>query len=307
MRTHRVDFHTHTNFSDGALSLAELAKNAKDTGLELIVVCDHDTFKTFSPASTALATQSIPGLVDCGDTLQAGGLKIVKGIEFSANHKGRQIHIVGAYLNQVSPTVQEYFDKIGEERKARAQKLAERMHVDFEDVLRAAGSATSITRLHICRVVYDKKYPQYSSAHDAAVRLIPRKHKDYIPVSLEMVKSSYDAVATIREHGGIPIWAHPSMERVPLEETMKDLQTYAHGHLFVEGYSGNCTDRENERVVRVARHFGIPTLKSSDFHGLPMKDNNLGYALSHPEYKTIMKEIKRHLKEIRASIQGKGR
>jgi predicted metal-dependent phosphoesterase TrpH len=311
MRKHLVDFHTHTNFSDGALSLAELVKRAKDASLELIVVSDHDTFRTFSPANIELAKQSIPDLKDCGDTYQTGNLKIVKGVEFSANHNGRQIHIVGAYLKQVSPKIQEYFGKIGEERKERAQKLADRMNVNFEDVLRVAGNATSITRLHVGRVIYDsdkrnpvrvindKRYLRYSSAHDVAVRLIPRKHKDYLPVSPEVVMSSFDAVNSILEHGGIPIWAHPAMEKLPLEETMEELQTYANDRLFVEGYSGNCSDRENKRVAQVARQLGIPMLKSSDFHGLPMKDNKLGYILRHPEYKTIMKTIKKTLNGIR--------
>jgi hypothetical protein len=95
------------------------------------------------------------------------------------------------------------------------------------------------------------------------------------------------------------------MEKGRLEETMKELQKYANTHLFVEGYSGNCRDSENKRVIKAARGLGIPILKSSDYHGMPMKDNKLGYEIGHSEYKTLMKAIKNRLKYIRASIQGK--
>jgi hypothetical protein len=317
MRTHRADFHTHTNFSDGALSLAELIKMAQDRSLELIVVCDHDTFKTFSPANIANTKQLVPELEDLGDTMQAGRLKIVKGIEFSANHSKSQIHIVGMYISSVPQKMEVYFDKLGDERAKRAQKLADRMNVNFGDVLRVAGPANSITRLHVGRVIYDneernpvriindKRHPKYSSAHDVTEKLMPRKHKDYLSVPRENVMASEEVISAILGLGGIPVWAHPAMESAPLEATIVELNKYAGQHLFIEGYSGNCSERENKLVTKYARAFGMPVLHSSDFHGGQMKENTLGYTLRHPEYKTVMKAVRNSLKDIRASKPGK--
>src|SRR4030067_391162 len=68
--TLRVDLHTHTTVSDGALTPRELVRAAKNARLDIIAITDHD-------ATDALDEAVAEGL--------ALGLKIIPGIELSTH------------------------------------------------------------------------------------------------------------------------------------------------------------------------------------------------------------------------------
>ena len=47
----KADLHMHTVFSDGALTPAELLKKAKEAGLDVISVTDHDSVSAIQEAT----------------------------------------------------------------------------------------------------------------------------------------------------------------------------------------------------------------------------------------------------------------
>ncbi len=67
----RADMHTHSRFSDGSRWPAELAKKAKELGIELLCLTDHDTMggtREFLETARALGLRSWPGVeIDCVD------------------------------------------------------------------------------------------------------------------------------------------------------------------------------------------------------------------------------------------------
>ena len=73
-----VDFHVHSNMSDGTLSPTEVVKLAKEAGLTAIALTDHDTIDGVSEA------------IEAGEKY---GVKVVPGIEISAEYKGGDLHI----------------------------------------------------------------------------------------------------------------------------------------------------------------------------------------------------------------------
>ena len=75
-----VDFHVHSNMSDGTLSPTEVVKLAKEAGLTAIALTDHDTIDGVSEA------------IEAGEKY---GVKVVPGIEISAEYKGGDLHILG--------------------------------------------------------------------------------------------------------------------------------------------------------------------------------------------------------------------
>ena len=83
-----VDFHVHSNMSDGTLSPTEVVKLAKEAGLTAIALTDHDT---------------IDGVSEAIEAGKKYGVKVVPGIEISAEYKGGDLHILGLnvdYLNE---------------------------------------------------------------------------------------------------------------------------------------------------------------------------------------------------------------
>ena len=76
------DLHIHTSYSDGKMTPEELVAAAKEAGLRYIAITDHDT------------VDGVTHLYEEG-LLPAKGIGIIPGIEFSAHHEKREIHILG--------------------------------------------------------------------------------------------------------------------------------------------------------------------------------------------------------------------
>jgi predicted metal-dependent phosphoesterase TrpH len=62
----RVDLHLHTYFSDGIYSPAQVVMKAKENGLDIISIADHDT------------TEGLDEAIEVGKEL---GVEVIPGIE----------------------------------------------------------------------------------------------------------------------------------------------------------------------------------------------------------------------------------
>ena len=76
----RLDLHIHTSVSDGTDDPREIAAIAKNAGIELFSVTDHD-----SAAGSIRAMQS----------LKQGDPSFITGVEFSCRDEEGQFHILG--------------------------------------------------------------------------------------------------------------------------------------------------------------------------------------------------------------------
>jgi hypothetical protein len=308
---HLVDFHTHTNFSDGDMTLAELILQAQNKGLRLLAVTDHDTFDTFSEENIKKTRTVVPQLRDEGYVLAVGGLQVIKGIEFSVNYHDEVLHIIGLYVNNIPAFVQNQFKKIGMARRKRAENIAAHARVSIDDVLRAAGKATSITRLHVAKALFDKKYAgkeEYREwrPYDVVKSILDKRGVYYRGLSetedgVFSAKPALDLIVT--QLRGIPVWAHPGTDKVSadpatLEDAFKELNGFAQGYLLTED-SLNYNEKKNADCIAVAKKAGIPVLPSSDYHGR-MKRNELGRSVSDDEYQRITRMLSTYLREIRA-------
>ena len=109
------DLHTHTNFSDGSYSPEELVVEAKKIGLHYLSITDHDTI------------DGVRYLYENG--LYPGrGVNIIPGVELSANHPERDIHIVGYNIDIYDDALLEMIDKIIESRWERFSEIISTLH-----------------------------------------------------------------------------------------------------------------------------------------------------------------------------------
>src|SRR5256885_14595408 len=74
-----IDLHTHTYYSDGTLSPQQLVALAKERGLDVLAVTDHD---------------SISGMPEAREAAEVAGIEIVPGVEFSAEYDGTSLHLL---------------------------------------------------------------------------------------------------------------------------------------------------------------------------------------------------------------------
>ena len=82
----RVDLHSHTNCSDGALTPKELIERAVNFQIDVLAITDHDSVKGLDSAKQTILDQNIP-------------LTLINGIEISTQWQGFEIHIVGLNID----------------------------------------------------------------------------------------------------------------------------------------------------------------------------------------------------------------
>lgn len=139
------DLHMHTTYSDGKLTPEELVAKAKEAGLTYMAITDHDT------------VEGISHLYENG-LYPARGIHIIPGIEFSAHHPTREIHILGYNVDIYYGELVDKLNDVTEARWTRFSEMVEKLqHLGYEisetEVLTIAGTSRSISRSHIGRVL----------------------------------------------------------------------------------------------------------------------------------------------------------
>ena len=132
-----VDLHMHSTASDGTLPVDQLMQLAASAGLKTIALTDHDT------------TAALDRAQEIGRSL---GMEVIPGIELSAEYGGKEVHVLGYFLQYHNEAFQAQLEKFRFIRYGRAQamlaKLAELgLPLEWERVLEIAGDAARNVRI----------------------------------------------------------------------------------------------------------------------------------------------------------------
>src|SRR5262245_33588200 len=104
----RADLHMHTTKSDGALTPEELVVKAKNVGLSIISITDHD---------------SVNAIDDAIGIGKEHGVEVIAGCELSAAYKGSEIHILGYFIDHHNSRLLESLSLFREERLKRVTRI----------------------------------------------------------------------------------------------------------------------------------------------------------------------------------------
>ena len=85
-----IDLHSHTLHSDGQRTPAELLAEAAAAGVAVLSVTDHDT---------------VSGLAEAARAASERGVRLVPGIELSAELHGREVHVLGHFIDSADPAM----------------------------------------------------------------------------------------------------------------------------------------------------------------------------------------------------------
>ena len=185
----------HTSASDGACEPREVVALAEAAGLDVISITDHDTVAGLPRAVEAAAGQSV---------------HIVPGVEVSSTYQDKEYHILGYFVDPDAPSLKIHERKAVEGRERRMLEMVKRLRsqgllIQYDDVLDEAGAERSaLGRPHLARALVARG--DASSTNDAFDRLIGDGHPAHVPTRLS---TPGEAIQTILEAGGIPVWAHP--------------------------------------------------------------------------------------------------
>ncbi|MDE6065065.1 MAG: PHP domain-containing protein, partial [Lachnospiraceae bacterium] len=203
----------------------------------------------------------------CAANPAGNTVEVISGIEFSTEYEGRDIHIVGLFIDYKSEQFQNYITSFVESREIRNEKMCRLLKehgIDITyDKLKEVFPDAVITRAHYARFLTDNGYT--GSMKEAFERYVG----DYAPCFVPREKvTPVQAVRLIREASGIPVLAHPTLYRMNsarLEQLVMELK--AAGLLAIEGIYATYTPAETREIHAIADKYGLAVSGGSDFHG----------------------------------------
>ena len=191
----RIDLHSHTNCSDGALSPQELIERAVNFQINVLAITDHDTVNGLVSAKQTILEKNIP-------------LTLIDGIEISTQWQGFEIHIVGLNIDPNHDALKTLIVQQQQRREDRATAMGEKLaKCGFDDVhaeAKALAGKGSITRAHFARVLLHRGV--VSKMQAAFDKYIGKGQRAYVNPNWCSID---DAVATIHAAGGVAVMAHP--------------------------------------------------------------------------------------------------
>ncbi len=244
------DLHIHTGFSDGKLSPEEIVAKAMEVGLKYIALTDHDT---------------IDGIVHLYESgmFPEKGIKIITGLEMSADCPGYEVHILGYNVDIYNSNLTERLNEVGESRWTRfAEIVAKLKNLDYDiseaDVLAIAGDTKSISRSHIARALVKKGF--FSSVREAFASLLDKDKPAYVP----HFRLKVDEILTlIKNAGGKAVLAHPKL----IKNDAKVLELIESGIDGLEAYYPEHNADDTQKYLTIAKKCGLIATGGSDFHG----------------------------------------
>lgn len=268
----KADLHTHTNYSDGSLTVYELLKKAKSKGLDCISITDHDTLKAF-PESFEIANDL--------------NIQIIPGLEISTEFESREVHILAYLIDVENEALQNYLTNFRYERIKRAKRIIERLNhfgieISFDDVLESSNS-NLIARTHIAKAMLKK---QFVSSFKEAFEKFIGDHA--IAYEKKLHLHPKNVINMINKAKGVSILAHPN--NIPEHHLKFFIECGLDG---IEVIHPSHSQKQSDYFRGIAStHFLLET-GGSDYHGgLKNDDENFGkYVVSSEVIDSIKKRI----------------
>lgn len=256
-----IDLHTHTSASDGTYRPAELVELARQLGLTALAITDHDC---------------VDGLEEGLARGQELGLTVIPGVEISVEWQGREMHILGYYVDYQQPEFMEALAQLREFRDQRNPRMVAKLQELGIDITLAEVEARAqgqvVGRPHFAAVLLEKGV--VSSVAEAFDRYLARGGLAYVPKERLTPRQG---IELIRQAGGLPVLAHPrylKLEEGALTELVRELKTF--GLAGIEAYYSENSEEDTALALAVARAEGLLSTGGTDFHGSNKPEIQLG-------------------------------
>ena len=266
----KIDLHNHSIYSDGLYSIEELLKIAKENGIDVMALTDHDS------------------TLGCLEAIEKGkkyNIRVIPGIELSTVYKGESVHIIGLFKNDFIPDeIKSFASKAKEHRLNRARRMMENIHnifgvkMDIDEFLK---DKDIVTRGNMYQYIL-KTNPDISK--EEINKMISNNSPAYIESALF---SSKDGIEYLKKNNCITIYAHPTLSKREIVEDIVKLGVDGIEYNYPKNKPG-----DKEYFVNLAKKYNLLLSAGSDFHG----DSNhamIGTSyLDKEEYLKIEEELK---------------
>jgi predicted metal-dependent phosphoesterase TrpH len=243
-----VDLHVHSTASDGRNTPAEVVRLAVELGLSAIALTDHDTTAGLPEARSAAA---------------GTGLKVLDGIELSSESDVGEVHVLGYCIDLAHAGLQSMLSRLRDARVDRARQMVDKLRelgvvITWERVQAFAGEG-AVGRPHVAMALQEAG--RVRTLGEAFDRWIANDGPAYVP---RFRLTPEEAIALIREAGGLAVLAHPALSNnlslVP--------QLAGAGLSGLEVYYPDHSPSDREKLLGLCQQYGLFPTGGSDFHGL---------------------------------------
>lgn len=266
----KIDLHLHTTNSDGEETPEELIRHAKESGMDVISITDHNRF-TYT------------------ECFSYEGMLVIPGIELSCEYvvpnrnESIEVHVVGIFPYDVKASnFSEVLSKLRDSKIAYVEAILadlekRAIHITMKEIEDIDRNYKQIGRHEIAKVLVNKGIePDIDAAFD---HQIGNFSPHYIPSTKYIHFASMECIVRlIMDNCGIPILAHPygyGFDESEIEQLILDFRNIATtkktGEFLAAAvevyYQLYLTDQcKIDFLKRIQKEYGLLASAASDKH-----------------------------------------
>lgn len=277
-----IDLHTHTIYSDGALTPKELVEKAKEAGLGAISISDHEN------------TNGIDEALRVGKKLK---VEIIPAVEITTYPTPeKEHHILGYFVDYKDKKFQKELEKIREIREEKSKKVIKNLNdlgfqINFGD-LKSMASGTIVAPHIAWSVINDMENKEKLKEDFGEIPNTGEFIRKYlIPGAPAYEKrkamTPKEAIDLIHSVGGVAVLAHPCWtiaKKEGNELVFDDKEFEEVVKVGIDGVEVLAHRETQEDTKKCVDHFSTLAKKcklvvtgGSDFHGFGSAGKDLGY------------------------------
>lgn len=254
----RVNFHTHSNVSDGLLTPRELIEKLNSDQVKYCALTDHDRLKGLEEAKKA-ATEY--------------GIKFVSGIEISCNLKGVQVdgldqNTYGVHILGLNFDLEKLSHFYRQRESMKRQRINVLLNSLIEDGYEIDKNIRTDRKTIIAQELVEKGYAE--NVQDAFNNIINYYYDKFIDNM-----NVKDAIDLIHQAGGISIWAHPfeilqHVKKVSINCSLVEILCNRLKMLGLNGlevYYEPYVDKQINFLKKMQRKYNFKASFGTDYHG----------------------------------------
>ena len=251
----RIDFHLHTNVSDGSDTVEELLNKVKAANVYTFSVTDHDRLE----GSLEMAKLIRP----------EDNLTHILGMEFSCTTPVKKCHILGYGFDPSNEKIKEVYDLGIRLRQEKTLKRIAYWENERGITLTKEEADWLLAQKSPGRPTFGKIILDRGLAPDMTTAV--REYVTPCKVGNDRIDAAV-AIDAVKSAGGVTVWAHPlggeGEKRLTLEEFYSQLnELLEDGVQGMECYYSRYSQEDIAFLVSVAKEHNLLISGGSDYHG----------------------------------------
>ena len=268
------DLHTHSLFSDGTCTPAQIIDRAVAAGLSAVALTDHDS------------TDGLPAFLAAAE---GKPIEAIAGGEFAVEYEGTELHLLGLFIPPAAfDRISALMELVHQRREQCVHDLVDSLNnagyqLDFDQL--KAGAEGQVTRAHVAVAIEKAGHMNAQTAFRTLLK--PGAGHYTSPQRLPFLQ----VLEMLREEGAVPVLAHPflNMSRQQLEAFLPKAKQW--GLIGLECIYSAYDSQTIQDSFALAEKYGLLPSGGSDFHGDIRQEAPLGNG-DHPIPYTFAEQLR---------------